>query len=143
MMPRSSSSDIAFELLIERTPGNERVSTIIQQSIPKGRRNAFLKDMEEVFKKYIEDTTAQKRMMQQVRQAKATSDIDRWTDILDQSGVTLNPKEIKELRDARGAIVHSGDASPAGSLSPRLHEIVTNYLNKLLAPTKEDNESKK
>src|SRR6266568_1712832 len=49
---------IALELLLERTPGNERATTILHHSLPEDKRDALLKDIEQVLKKYIEDDTA-------------------------------------------------------------------------------------
>jgi hypothetical protein len=124
---------LAFELLVERTPGNEQATTVLKKYVPSQQDRTSLKqEMRQVLKKYISDDDAISRLMEYLEQAKIESDIDRWTRILQKSGIDIQLEEVKELRKIRGAIIHHSDRSRAVAFSPRLRQVVAAYLDLLL-----------
>jgi len=124
---------LALELLVERTSGNEQATTILKKYVPGQQDRTLLKqEMMHVLKKYINDDDAISRLMEYLEQAKVESDVDRWTRILQKSGINIQLEEVKELRKMRGAIIHQSDRSRAAALSPRLHRVVATYLDLLL-----------
>lgn len=130
---------LAFELLIERTQGNEQATTVLKKYVLNQQDRISLKqEMRQVLKKYISDDDAISRLMEYLEQAKVESDIDRWTRILQKSGIDIQLEEVKELRKIRGAIIHQSDKSKAVAPSPRLREVVTAYLNLLLQTEEQD-----
>jgi len=124
---------LAFELLVERTPGNEQATTVLKKYVPSQQDRTSLKqEMRQVLKKYISDDDAISRLMEYLEQAKIESDIDRWTRILQKSGIDIQLEEVKELRKIRGAIIHQSDRSRIVAPSPRLRKVVATYLDLLL-----------
>ncbi len=124
---------LAFELLIERTQGNEQAATVLKKYVLNQQDRISLKqEMRQVLEKYINDDDAISRLMEYLEQAKVESDVDRWTRILQKSGINIQLEEVKELRKMRGAIIHQSDRSRAVAPSPRLHKVVATYLDLLL-----------
>ena len=124
---------LAFELLIERTRGNEQATTVLKKYVLNQQDRISLKqEMRQVLKKYISDDDAISRLMEYLEQAKVESDIDRWTRILQKSGIDIQLEEIKELRRKRGAIIHQSDRRRTAAPSPRLRQVVAAYLDLLL-----------
>ena len=130
---------LALELLVERTPGNQQATTILKKYVPEQQDRTLLKqEMMQVLKTYINDDYAINRLMEYLEQAKVESDVDRWTRILQKSGLEIQLEEVKELRKKRGAIVHQSEKSKAVALSSHLREVVTAYLNLLLQTEEKD-----
>jgi len=124
---------LAFELLVERTPGNEHATTVLKKYVPEKKNRTLLKEeMRQVLKKYIQEETAQDRLLKYLKQAKLESNIDRWTRILQKSGVNVQLEDVQNLISTRGAIVHQSDKSKSVAPSKYLREIVVEYLNMLL-----------
>jgi hypothetical protein len=123
---------LALELLIERMPGNEQATTVLKKYVPEQQDRTLLKqEMRQVLKKYINDD-AIFRLMEYLEQAKVESDVDRWTRILQKSGINIQLEEVKELRKTRGAIIHQSDRRRTAAPSPRLRQVVAAYLDLLL-----------
>lgn len=130
---------LALELLVERTPGNEQATTILKKYVPEQQDRTLLKqEMMQVLKKYINDDDAILRLMEYLEQAKVESDVDRWTRILQKSGLEIQLEEVKELRKKRGAIVHQSEKSKTVAPSAHLREVVTAYINLLLQTEEKD-----
>jgi len=124
---------LAFELLVERAPGNEQATTIVKKYVPEKNMRALLRqEMKQVLSKYIEDGNAQDRLLAYLDQAKLESDIDRWTRILQSNGVKVQQEEVLQLKDMRGAIVHQTNKNKDVAPSPRLRELVAEYLDVLV-----------
>ncbi|SRR6266446_3405670 len=129
---------LALELLVERTSGNEQATTILKKYVPGQQDRTLLKqEMMHVLKKYINDD-AIRRLMEYLEQARVESDVDRWTRILQESGLEIQLEEVKELRKKRGAIVHQSEKSKSVALSAHLREVVTAYINLLLQTEEKD-----
>lgn len=130
---------LALELLVERTPGNQQATTILKKYVPEQQDRTLLKqEMMQVLKTYINDDYAINRLMEYLEQAKVESDVDRWTRILQKSGLEIQLEEVKELRKKRGAIVHQSEKSKTVAPSAHLREVVTAYLNLLLQTEEKD-----
>ncbi len=124
---------LAFELLVERTRGNEQATTVLKKYIQNQQDRTSLKqEVRQVLKKYIGDDDAISRLMEYLEQAKVESDVDRWARILQKSGIDIQLEEVKELRKMRGAIIHQSDRSRIEAPSPRLRKFVAMYLELLL-----------
>src|SRR5260370_3621365 len=114
---------LALELLVERTPGNQQATTILKKYVSEQQDRTLLKqEMMQVLKTYINDDYAINRLMEYLEQAKVESDVDRWTRILQKSGLQIQLEEVKELRNKRGAIVHPSEKSKTVAPSPHLRE---------------------
>ncbi len=130
---------LALELLVERTPGSEQATTILNKYVEDQQDQTLLKqEMRQVLKKYIDDDSAIHRFMEYLEQAKVESDVDRWTRILRKSGLEIQLEEVKELRKKRGAIVHQSEKSKTVAPSAHLREVVKAYLNLLLQTEEKD-----
>jgi len=124
---------LAFELLVERSLGNEPSTTVLKKYIPKKEDRALIREeMRQLLRKYIQDDTALERLVNYFEQTKLESDIDRWTRTLQKSGVNIQLEEVQEFIRTRGAIVHQSGASRRIAHSPRLREVVAAYLDLLL-----------
>jgi hypothetical protein len=128
---------LAFELLVERAPGNEHATTVLKEHVPTKKDRSMLKEeMTQVIGKYIQDDVARERLIKYMEQAKLESDIDRWTRILQKNGVNIQPKEVQGLTSTRGSIVHQSDQSKSVTSLQRLRELVVEYINILLLAEK-------
>lgn len=131
---------VALELLLEgadkanrdgtEDEGTSTASTVIGQEVAsKADRKRLRDELDAELARYIADATKRQRLMDYAFNAKAESDIDRWTRLLQAAGISVSVDEVRQLRSARGSIVHSG----AGGLpTTRLREIVVAYLKKVL-----------
>lgn len=134
---------VALELLLESAEaagagaedeGAAKTSTVIKQAIPsKSDRNHLQAEVDAALARFISDAAQRQRALDHALSAKAESDVDRWTRLLRFAGIATTEEEVKQLRKARGSVVHGG----AGGLpTTRLREIVTLYLKKVLGLTR-------
>lgn len=127
---------VALELLMTSAGATEAQSqedkptkiahTVIERAIPlKADRVRLRAAMDALLTEYVTDTAMRNRVMEQVSNTKAESDIDRWLILMQAAGIKVTSDDIRQLRHARGSLVHSG----TGELPvARLREIVTAYL---------------
>lgn len=131
---------VALELLIEGADkaahataageGAPTASTVIGQEVTSKEDRKRLRDrLDALLANDIPDAGKRKRIVDYAFTAKAESDVDRWTRLLRTADVPVTEDEMRQLRNARSSIVHSG----AGGLpTARLREIVIAYLKKVL-----------
>ena len=137
----------ALELILTQLPPKEEA--MFTKYVAPGCVEQMKSELDAVLEKYICNADARSRLSQYIRQAKATSDIDRWVEALNEIGAKFQGKpivdsQLKEFKIYRDTLVHNG-----GIVSERykkkipenplknvpifeIKEIVTCTLNKLL-----------